>query len=403
MALRTRNAALLINPEVTPGTFVEPDPATEMVRVSGLQVTNDPNVLDDPTLTGGLDTGERQVGAVRHAFTATTQLRGATAAGGTPDWDTLAQIAGLLPTAQAVVPAAGATTCTGGSTTTATVNRNVDTDWSATNQAYKGRVIEVDIDGVGAGASVFTTILDYTVVAGVATITFSTTMTAPVTASSTVKLPQQRIYIPGSANIPSASARLHRDGRSWAFSGCRGNARITLNSGNRGQLDFNVNARGHSTVLNDVAVPADTTNASPRPPLWMNSTSLPANCALDKITVAAQTFTLDMGNQMVLPDNPNQAEALDETEIISRDITGTTNPLAVLVATRATFAAFKAGTPMSFAALLVHGQSAGGRIALTVPRIIATNVGEGDRQGLVSDEISFQAAGANAGCYLSLF
>jgi hypothetical protein len=399
MALRSRNAAFAITDEAVEGVFEAPNPATEMVRCAVGYPTNNPQVLDDDTSTGGLDVGERTVGSVGHGFSVRTQLRGALTAGGVPDWDTCAKVCTYLPQSQVVVPAGGAYSVVAASSTTTVihVDRSVDTDWPAADHALLGRVLEVDADGVGAGASVFREIVGYDVTGNDVAITLAHAAAGVVVGTTRVRIPVQRVYVPLSSGIPSGSAYIWRDGRRWSFSGVRGDLRIALQSGNRGTLEFVMQARGAANVLDDDAVPADSTDPNPRAALWKGGKAL-----LSGVPIGLRNLAITTGASTVLPDDPNEQEGLQSAFHLTRDPQVTLNPLATLVANRATFAAFKANTPQTLVAHFPHA-TVGARCSIIIPRLILTNVPEEDDGGLVRDNITGQAAGTDRAVFVTLY
>lgn len=219
-----------------------------------------------------------------------------------------------------------------------------------------------------------------------------------LSSSTTAKILPQVVFKPISTGLPTATVWLYRDGRLWKFYGAAGDLSIAMQSGRR--ANFNVNLTSLFGSLTDASL-VDPTLSTIRPPVWKGSSGGAA--LLGGLPIACSSLSLGFGNQVVAPDDPNALEGFQTPGITGRDLTGSVDPLATLVATRATFADFRGNTPRDLVAR--WGSVAGNRMHLTVPRAKYTQVGEADRQGFVTDAVQFQASsgsGKNKGAFLAL-
>ena len=116
---------------------------------------------------------------------------------------------------------------------------------------------------------------------------------------------------------------------------------------------------------------------------------------------AVSNLSLDNGNTVIYPPDPEAAQGFGTALITERAITGTMDPDATLVATRDIFTALQAGTQQIVHATL--GSVAGNRVGITIPLALFTADGLGDRQGLLIEQVSFSAIGQNSGMYLCFY
>src|SRR5690606_20317379 len=101
---------------------------------------------------------------------------------------------------------------------------------------------------------------------------------------------------------------------------------------------------------------------------------------IERVARAISQPSLDAGNTLTMPANPNAAEGFGHAEITARNRTGSVDPMQVLVATQDMMAAFRAGTKQ-----ILHerwGATAGNRIAITIPAALYPGRNQGDREGL---------------------
>ena len=175
--------------------------------------------------------------------------------------------------------------------------------------------------------------------------------------------------------------------------GARGNATLKLQSGNIGRISFTFT--GMFVSKTDASVPTGLVYDATRPPVWKGGKAL-----VNRVVSAMASLSIEFGNQMTNPDNPNAAEGFDPSIITARNMTGSCDPLETLVATRDSMAALRAGAQQIIHAS--YGQVAGNRIGLTIPAGFYTNLQPGDRNGLLTNTHQFACTGQDAGAFICL-
>src|SRR5262249_31230969 len=116
---------------------------------------------------------------------------------------------------------------------------------------------------------------------------------------------------------------------------------------------------------------------------------------------AIKTFSLDFGNTLAYPDNPNSSEGFDSGQVTTRRITGSIDPTETLVATRDAMSDFRAGTRR-----IVHarmGTTTGNKVGITIPQAHLTAQQPGDRNGISVVSLPFEAVGQDAGLFLCFY
>lgn len=392
MALVTRNALLLAKEETTEGEDSVPTAADNAILISNPErPTPEPNVIEDDAATGSLDPDEPIIGGMFMNLPVEVILKGSGAAGTAPEWGILMRACGWKETVTATpVPASGTTTATAGTTSSFDVDTSVDTDWSTTDQAYRG--MPVTLSGNPA-TPVTTLITDYTVSGSTATVTVAHTFDSALDNTTEAKIPVNVLYGPASTNIPSVTEYFYMDGLLWKLLGARGSVSLTLNSGREWRAQFNFRAMFDSKT--DVAVPTATLDDATKP-IWKNGLMLTKGQE-----VALQQLSLGTNPDITNPDNPNAAEGFDPAIITARNLQGTFNPLEQLVANMDFMADFRAGTKRKLGA--IAGSSTGNQLGLTIPEAKYRNVTPTDRENLAANDIPFSAVGRDAGAFLTVF
>lgn len=382
MALRSRNAAVLFKLESTPGTEAAPSASTDGVLAENPSISFNPNVVQTNEVTGSLDGRGPIIGGMTAQITFDVYLKGSGAAGSAPEFGDMLKACGWAETITSTAVPASAEACgAGGTTTTA----ELGTSAGSTAQTYRGMPIDFTS---GVEGSSF--ISDYTS-GKVATLT--DTMSGAIDASTDYQIPVNVLYSPASTSIPAGTMHVYMDGVLYKFVGCRGTGVIELASGGPGRIRFTFT--GMFLSKTDAAVPSVTYDTT-RPPIWKGGKAL-----VNRIASAMAALSIDMGNQLTNPDNPNAEEGFDVSEIVSRDMTGQCDPLETLVATRDVMAAFRSGSEQIIHAR--YGAIAGNRVGITVPMAVYTNQTPGDRNGLMNVTVPFGCVGQDAGSFLCFY
>lgn len=384
MVLRARNVALLAEVEASEGVEETPSASTDAVAIdaNSLSIQPQANLIETNDATGSLDGLGSIVGGMNVQIGFDVYLKGSAAAGTAPEWGKLLRACGFKQTTNAsALPASPEACANGGSTTLAVLGSTA----VGTADAYNG--FPLDLTGNVEGN---TFIADYT---ASKQATLTDTMGGSIVNTTNYQIPAAVVYSPASASVPSLTMHIYMDGLKWRFAGARGTVTLTLTSGGVARMSFRFTAM--YIDKDDAAVPAVTLDNT-RPPVWRNG-----KAKIERVAAAIQELTIDVGNTLSTPDNPNALEGFDPAQIFNRKIVGSINPSATLVATRDLMADFRAGTKRQIHAQL--GNTAGNRLAITIPQALPTNNNPSNRSGLAVENVPFEAIGQDSGFYLAVY
>lgn len=135
----------------------------------------------------------------------------------------------------------------------------------------------------------------------------------------------------------------------------------------------------------DAAVLTPTYDATVEPPFIQASFTVGGYAAI------ISSLSWDLGIEFATPPNVNDPEGFGEVRIIGRDVNGSFNPEATLVATNDFEADFEAGTEMALDTGVI-GSTEGNRFQIQMPAIAYRDTTQGDRDGVRIYEIPFGAA-----------
>lgn len=379
--LISRRCVVLFKQEAVEGVGETPSPTTDAVLVEyPLRITFNPNIIDTTEVTASLDPFDPIVGGMSVTIEFDIYLKGSGVISVEPEWAPMLKACGFLAVNGSVI--ASEALAGGGTTTTAVLGATA----VGTAQLYRGRPIIF----AGAVGALTSTIWDYT--AGkVASIT--NTASIPLDATSTYTLPRSWFYRPTSTAIPSGTMWIYTDGLLYQFVGCRGTCPLTLTSGGPGKLSFRF--QGMFSSKTDAALPVATYDTT-RPPVWKEG-----SLTINSVIAAGQALSVDPGNNLVMPDNPNASEGFDPAIITARQVRGSISPKETLVATRNTMLAFRSSTKQPLQAWF--GLVAGNRIGITIPSALYLNQGPIDSNGYQVIEVPFHATGQDSGYMIAQF
>lgn len=383
MALRTKNAAILAKIELTEGVDASPVAGVDAVLAENPQISFNPNIVETNEVTGSLDGRGPIVGGMTVQITFDVLVKGSGVAGVAPEWGELLKAVGWAEIITSTAVPASAEACAVGGTTTSVV---LGASASGAAQAYRGMPLAL------SGAVVASTfIADYTS-GKVATVTDA--LSAGPVATTSYQIPVNVLYKPASVSIPSLTFYLFMDGLKYVVVGARGNGSLTQTSGNVSRIKFTFT--GMFVSKTDASIPAGLVYDSTRPPVWKGGKAL-----IHRSAAAMASLSVEFGNQLANPDNPNSAEGYDPSVITARKMTGSCDPLEVLTATRDSMAAFRAGTSQVIHA--AYGTAVGNRVGVTIPAGFYTNLQPGDRNGLLTNTHQFACTGQDAGAFICLY
>jgi hypothetical protein len=304
-------------------------------------------------------------------------LKGSGTAGTAPEFGPLLKACGMLETITAAAVGAP-TAATAGTTTGATAQA----PFAATADLYRGLPVLLGVNP----ASGITFASDYTVGR---VFTFTDVFSPALDNTTTLQVPINVAYRPHSGTIPSLTMWFYMDGLLYKFFGCRGNMSLNVRSGGPGRMSFRFT--GLYLSKTDAAIVTPTLQST-RPPIWRDASDNGYGAMLiNRHLSGVASFSLDLGNQLTYPDQPNAQEGFDPGEITRRRITGSLDPIETLIATRDIMADFRAGTTR-----IVHarwGSTAGNRLGITIPAAQYLNQQPGDRGGLATVDVPFFASG----------
>lgn len=384
--LLTRRAAVLLKlePLISEGIDALPVPATDGVLVEQpLRITFNPNVIDTTEVTPSLDSFDPIVGGTSVSIEFDCYLKGSGTAGTAPEWSKILLACGFAENVFSSGQPAGApeALAAGSSTNSCTLG----TTAVATAQFYRGMPVDF------TSANVLTSfIYDYSA-AKLAKIT--STATAALGPTTFYRVLPNVTYTPSSASVQSATIYVYNDGLLYKFVGCRGTCPLTLTSGGPARISFRF--MGMFSSKTDAVLPTVTYNAT-RPPIWKNG-----QFTINSVASAGQTMSIDPGNNLVMPDNPNSIESFDPAIITARQVRGSINPKETLVATRDSMLDFRTSVKRPLNAQL--GITAGNRIGVTVPSALYLNQSPTDTNGYVTVDVPFAATGQDAGYSISIY
>jgi len=102
-------------------------------------------------------------------------------------------------------------------------------------------------------------------------------------------------------------------------------------------------------------------------------------------------LAFDLSNTISTPDSISASDGFGEVAITDRDVNGSFDPLAVLVATEAFDANWRNGASMALASGTI-GSTQYNKYAVSMPAVYYRSMGLGDRDGLISYDMTFGAA-----------
>lgn len=190
-------------------------------------------------------------------------------------------------------------------------------------------------------------------------------------------------YKHASSAHASLSFYFFEDGLRYIMTGARGSVSLSMQTGATGKLSFTFT--GHIANPTDVALATATYNATVPAPVIAGAFSL------DSYSAIIAKLDCDWGIEIGKPDNLSASDGYGEIQITGRNVTGSVDPEATLVAAYDWIAKWKSSAAYALATGTI-GTVAGNRYALTMPAVTYTEIGPGDREGILTRELKFVAA-----------
>jgi hypothetical protein len=198
-------------------------------------------------------------------------------------------------------------------------------------------------------------------------------------------------YAPVSSGWESVSLKYYADGQLHTVLGARGNVSVNLARGAIPKMSFTFTGT-YTTPVNGSPSGVDITDY--QAPIAVTKTNTPTY-TLDAVDLTAESFAVDMGNNVVARNVINAEEIM----ITDRAASGTTVFETVLPGTQDWFTdAIESHNGISVNALeLVHGTAAGNIVTFAAPAVQSTAVAMQDSDGLLtySMSLSFTPSSGN--------
>jgi len=191
---------------------------------------------------------------------------------------------------------------------------------------------------------------------------------------------------PGTS-VKTLTIGVYEDGRKKLLKGCVGTGKIILESGKDAMIEWTFT--GAWVQVTDATILAPT-YPSDIPLRFANST-----VAIASYNPCVQKVEFDFGNNVVLREDPAEVSGYKGAIITDRNVVGSIDPEAQLVATYDAFGNWIANTEEALSVVMDDGTDV---VTITAPKAEITSVdGDGDRNSLRTDPITFQANLSSAG------
>lgn len=192
------------------------------------------------------------------------------------------------------------------------------------------------------------------------------------------------IYTTTSENIKSATIEVYQDGNYHQLVGCRGTVNFTINAGEIITADFTFT--GHYSEHKDKVLPTVTYSETvPAPIINLENFKVGGNKAL------ASSLTIDVGNNIITPADITNKYGFGEIRISTRDITGTVDPEMGVITSSVDYLKFWMDGKAQKIETGDIGATAGNIISFELPKTVLREYANGDRDGLITETLSFGA------------
>lgn len=190
-------------------------------------------------------------------------------------------------------------------------------------------------------------------------------------------------YNPASdpADHGSVTIWLYEDGIRYKITGCRGSFTMSLQTAQVGKISFRM--VGHLSNRADASLVTPTLS-SVVPPVLVG-----VPFEIDSYQAVITKFELDPGITVATPDNIASSDGYGDVRITGHAPTFTIDPEATVLATYDWVTKWQANTAVVIAVGTI-GSTAGNRYALGAAGAVYSEVGNGDRDGIITREIKGQ-------------
>lgn len=186
-------------------------------------------------------------------------------------------------------------------------------------------------------------------------------------------------YAPVSTGHESITIYYFEDGKRHILVGCVGNVSFNLEAGALGKMSFTFT--GHLVDVTDVALPTVPIYQTNVPPPIISTPF-----TIGGFAAIINALTFDMSNTVATPPDVSATDGYSTVRITQRDVQGSYDPEAALIAANDPFTDLEDGTPLA-TAMGVIGSAVGNRIQLDFVRAYNKDVSPGDRDGVRTYDI----------------
>lgn len=377
VSFRTRNQLLLAKVEAASGTEETPTVSANAMRVkSPLGFSPNFETVETDFARGSLTKSQPIIGGGTVGMRLSTFLMGSGAAGTTaPDIGALLRGCAMSQTATGVAVTG---TAQAGAASTITLAAGA----SATDNAYKGMVINTT-GGTGSGQK--RVITSYVGSTKVATVTPAWT-TQP-DATTTYSIPANHLYRPVDAGAETLTLWAYQKNSTSGANAVRrrlmgGAASFSLAVAPRGMCSLDFNFAGQLPANPDsVSEPSAATFQSADPQPFLNGLAYLGDGAIQ-----FAEFSFDLGAEVTQFDNPAAALGYDVGQVTNRNSTFRITPNLVLPSVRDVFTDWRAGT--SRALWLDWGATAGQKVSILLPEARWSGYEPGDSKNYATEQLS---------------
>jgi len=180
----------------------------------------------------------------------------------------------------------------------------------------------------------------------------------------------------------------YEDGLQKTISGAMGTWKMTFTSGELIVIDWTFTG-----IYEGVAAAAPVVANTLLTPTY--DTTIPLRFAASVFTIGVaggptcvNNLTIDAGNDVLVRPCATSSTGFIHSIIPTRKVTGTINPESALLGTEDVHALWLAGTEEAFSCKVADATD---RCTITMPKFQRTNIQPGERNGIQTDEITFQA------------
>lgn len=200
-------------------------------------------------------------------------------------------------------------------------------------------------------------------------------------------------YTPASTGHESLTIYYFQDGVRYIILGARGNVSFNLETGAVGKASFSFT--GH------VALPTDVALASPTYDGVVPTAVINVPFAVGAYSAIISALTFDMSNTIATPPDISASDGYSEVQLTARDVNGSFDPEAVVVATNFPLQDLEQGNTLALTTGVI-GSGIGAEYQVDMPAIYYRDVSPGDRDGVRTLDTPFGAAQSSGDDEVSL-